>query len=78
VTEADFRPLLDAVPFETFTIHMNGKHQFEVSRPESVSFSPKGDCIYIHRPDGQLSCVLSMRHVADIEYVSTPIIRRKA
>jgi len=78
MTEADFRPLLDAVPFETFTVHMLGKHKHEVSRPEFVSFSSEGGRMYIHRPDGQLHSVLALEHVADIEYISTPIIRGPA
>lgn len=42
MTEATVRALLDAEPFEPFTIHRASKSSYGIARPESVSFPPSG------------------------------------
>jgi hypothetical protein len=74
MTEADIRPLLDAVPFEPFTIHLTGGWTNDIDRPEEVSFSPDGSCLYIHHA-GNLRSVLSLDHAVRITYPAQPFIR---
>jgi hypothetical protein len=74
MTEDDLRPLLEAVPFEPFTIHMTGRTTYDIDRPEAVSFSPYGGALYYSRPDGYRA-ILSLDHVVSISFPDRPIIR---
>lgn len=75
MTEADIRPLLDATPFEPFTITMTGKWSHDIVCPELVSFSP-GGAMNLHNPDGSVQSVLSMDHIVSIIYpAAQPHIR---
>src|SRR2546421_451347 len=75
MTERDIRPLLDATPFEPFTITMTGKWSHDIVRPELVSFTPHGS-MNLHNPDGSVHCVLSMDHIVSIIYpAAVPHIR---
>jgi hypothetical protein len=74
MTEADIRPLLDAVPFEPFTVHMTSRNSYDIDRPEMVSFSPHGG-MHLHGPDGKWVATLSMDHIVRISYPATPYIR---
>lgn len=71
------RMLLEASPFEPFTIHMAGRTSYDIPRPEGVSFSPHGGALYIHTGD-QLRCILSLDHVVSVETIIQPLIRKKA
>ena len=73
MTEATVRALLDADPFEAFTIHMAGKNSYDISRPESVRFSPHGGAVYLHDGD-QLRAILSIDHIVCIESIPRPVI----
>ena len=74
MTEADIRPLLDAKPFEPFTISMTGRTVYDIDRPELVSFSPHG-AMYLHNPDGTVRVALAMNHIVSITYPAQPFIR---
>ncbi len=75
MTEADLRPLLDATPFEPFTITMTGKWSHDIVRPGLVSFTP-GGAMNLHNPDGSAQSILSMNHIVSIIYpAAVPHIR---
>jgi len=75
MTEDDIRPLLEADPFEPFTIHLAGNWSQDIDRPELVSFSPHGGALYLYHPDGQWKAVLSLDHVTGISHPAVPFIR---
>ena len=76
MTEADLRPLLDADPFEPFTLHLTGRTSYDIDRPERVGFSPDGGLLNIHGPDGRVTTSLALYHVVRITFPDPPIIRR--
>lgn len=48
MTEATIRALLEAEPFEPFTIHRASKSSYDIARPESVSVPPSGGMLQFH------------------------------
>jgi hypothetical protein len=75
MTEADIRPLLDANPFEPFTLHLTSRDSYDIDRPERVSFSPHGGALHLHGPDGKWQATLSLDHVVRISFPAQPYIR---
>ena len=75
MTEAEIRPMLDADPFEPFTVSMTGRTSYDIDRPELVGFSPHG-AMLLHHPDGSVRVVLSMDHIVSITWpAANPHIR---
>jgi hypothetical protein len=75
MTEVDIRPLLDATPFEPFTISLTGRSSYDIDRPELVSFSPHG-AMRLHNPDGTVKVVIAMEHIVSMTWpAASPHIR---
>ena len=73
MTTAEFQRLLDADPFEPFTVTLSGGTTTDVTRPEWAGVTPHGSA-GVRRPDGWW-CVLSLDHVVSITYPDQPVIR---
>jgi hypothetical protein len=74
MTDDEIRVLLEADPFEPFTVHMPHGIEYDVDRPERAALSPHR-ALYIYRPDGEWRAVLSLDHVVCITFPAKPLIR---
>ena len=70
MTGPEFQRLLDAEPFEPFTVTLTGGWMQTIDRPELVIVTPDGGCARIARPDGTWAASISLDHVTAI----TPIV----
>ena len=75
MTDDAMRALLEADPFEPFTVHMPHGADYDVERPERAAISPHGGALYIYNAKGEWGAVLSLDHVAKITFPAKPYIR---
>ncbi|MBY0512903.1 MAG: hypothetical protein K2P78_03215 [Gemmataceae bacterium] len=75
MTEADFRPLLDATPFEPLSFALTDRSTHDIDRPERVTFSPDGGLLILTDPDGRARVYVSLDHVVSITVPAAPFIR---
>jgi hypothetical protein len=75
MTDAAIRALLEAEPFEPFTVHMPHGVEYDVERPERAALSPHGGALYIYNPNGEWRAVLSLDHAVGVTFPAKPLIR---
>jgi hypothetical protein len=75
MSEAEFRPLLDAEPFEPFSFSLTDRSSYDIDRPERVTFSPDGGLMVLSGPDGQPQVYISLDHVVSITFPAPPFVR---
>jgi hypothetical protein len=75
MTGSEFQRLLDADPFEPFTVALTGGATQTIDRPELVVVTP-GDCARISLPDGSWAATISLDHVTSITPIAPVIVRR--
>lgn len=73
MTDQEFQRLLDADPFEPFTVAMPHGWSHDILRPEWGKVTPFG-AAEVYGPNG-LRAVISLDHVVSITYADTPVIR---
>jgi len=76
MTAADFQQLLDAIPFEPFTVTMPSGSSYFIDRPETVEVTPHGAAKLTRA--GHWWATLSLDHVVSITYVDAPHVRGPA
>jgi hypothetical protein len=76
MTSSDFQQLLDAVPFEPFTVTLTGGSTYTIDRPDTVEVTPHG-AARLNR-QGALWVVISLDHVVSVTYVDVPYLRGPA
>jgi hypothetical protein len=75
MTGPEFQRLLDADPFEPFTVTLTGGWTHTIDQPELVIVTP-GDCARIARPNGSWAASISLDHVTSITPIAPAIVRR--
>ena len=69
----EFQQLLDADPFEPFTIAMPHGWTHDIPRPEWAKVTPHG-AAELYGPNG-LRAVISLDHVVSVNFADVPVIR---
>lgn len=67
MTAARLKSLVEASPFEPFTVHVAGGRSFSVPHADFVSMNATGSLLIVYRPDGD---DFDMIHVPLITHVT--------